>query len=318
MDLLQLKYFVKIVEHRSFTKAAQDCNVSQPALSQQIRKLEKQLGKPLLERNARCFHLTPGGHLLLESAKQILGLVADTESHLIDDGECGRLSVSAIPTIGPYFLPEVFERLNGQFKKARIVIGEDLAESLLQRCRNGEIDIGLLALPADTKQLPVDSTRLSVEPLFEESLLIAMAHDHPLIETEKLTVADIQYEPMVMLSDEHCLSRAIELFCNHQQMQPVSVGRIRQLETIKQLVARGQGISFVPEMASRDSLNGRLVYRRLSGSQAVRTIAICWNKARYRSQLLTNAIKAARELGDSASPKKVAARVKQRKSVRAK
>lgn len=291
MDLLQLKYFVKIVEHRSFTKAARDCNVSQPALSQQIRKLERQLGQPILERKGRTVHLTSGGQLLLERAERILKLVADTESQITDDGETGRLSVSAIPTIGPYFLPRLLQQVKPQFPKAKFLIGEDVTEVLAQRCLNGDIDVGILALPSATK-------RIHIEPLFEEELYVAFNKDHPFADREVITDNDIRNETFVLLGETHCLTDAIESYCDRQDIQPVSTARIQQLETVKQLVALGQGISFIPEMATGDDLGGRLVYRKIKGSDLRRTIAICWNPARYQSQLFSNFVKALRELAD--------------------
>ncbi len=292
MDLLQLKYFVKIVEHRSFTKAARDCNVSQPALSQQIRKLERQLGQPILERKGRTVHLTAGGQLLLERAQRILKLVADTESQITDDGETGRLSISAIPTIGPYFLPSLLQHVKPQFPKARFLVGEDVTEVLSQRCLSGEIDVGILALPSSIK-------RVHIEPLFNEELYVALAHDHPLAGQETISDADVRSETFVLLGETHCLTDAIEGYCDRQEIQPVSTARIQQLETVKQLVALGQGISFIPEMATGDDLGGRLVYRQLKGSSLSRTIAICWNPARYQSQLFSNFVKAIRELADA-------------------
>lgn len=291
MDLQQLKYFVKIVEHGSFTKAARDCSVSQPALSQQIRKLETHLGQPLLERKGRTVHLTAGGQLLLDRARSILRLVADTENQITDDGETGRLSLSAIPTVGPYYLPRLLRQIADQFDKARFLVGEDVTEDLLQRCYHGEVDVGILALPADIK-------RLDVEPLFEERLLVAVPRNHRLAGSPTLTADDIRHESFVLLGEGHCLSEAIQKFCEHREIQPISTARIQQLETVKQLVGLGHGISFVPEMAAHDNLDGRLVYCELEGNPAKRTIALCWNSARYQSQLLVNFIKAVRELGD--------------------
>jgi len=292
MDLGQLRYFSKIVEYRSFTRAAQDCSVSQPALSQQIAKLEKELGQPLFERQGRSIRLTPAGQVLQTRAEKILQLVEDAKRQITDDGQTGRICVSAIPTIAPFLIPELLTSVGTQFPKASIVIGEDATETLLKRCSDGDVDVGIVAMPADGKYL-------TVEPLFEEELLLALPANHPLCERSRITSKDIAKESFVLLGDTHCLSDTIESFCNDKKFQPVATSRIEQLTTIQNLVALGYGISFVPKISTEDDLGGRLVYRSLSGDKPTRKVAVCWNPYRYQSQLLSNFIKAIFEFGGS-------------------
>ena len=292
MDLGQLRYFSKIVEHRSFTKAAQDCLVSQPALSQQIAKLEKELGQPLFERQGRSIRLTPAGQVLQTHAEKILQLVDDAKRQITDDGQTGRICISAIPTIAPYLLPELLTSVGGQFPSASFVVSEDTTELLLKRCSNGDIDVGVVALPATAKYL-------SVEPLFEEELLLALPSDHRLCGRTRISTKDLVSESFILLGDTHCLVDAIETFCNQKSFQPITTSRIEQLTTIQHLVALGHGISFVPKMAAGDDLNGKIVYRSLSGDKPTRKIAICYNPYRYQSQLLSNFIKALVEFGGS-------------------
>lgn len=291
MDLGQLKYFIKIVEHGSFTRAAQDCSVSQPALSQQIAKLEKELGQPLFERQGRSIEVTPAGHVLREQAEKILQLVDDVKRQITDDGETGRIGISAIPTIGPYFVPGLLRSIGGQFSKANFVVNEDVTETLLKRCSNGEIDLGILAMPASAKYL-------TIEPLIEEELLLALPPNHPLVGKPEITVDDIREEPFVLLDEAHCLQENVQAFCNHQRFQPVATSQIQQLITVQNLVALGHGVSLIPQMACRGSANHGVVYRSLSGEVPKRTVAVCWNPYRYQSQLIGNFLKAMRELGD--------------------
>lgn len=291
MDLGQLRYFIKIVEHRSFTRAARDCSVSQPALSQQIAKLEKELGQPLFERQGRSIRLTPAGQVLQTRAEKILSLVDDAKRHITDDGETGRICISSIPTIGPYFLPEVLKTVGRQFEKATFVIHEAVTDELLKQCSNGDTDVGILALPAAGKYL-------TIEPLFKEELLLAIPSNHPLAHRERITTKDLEHESFILLDQAHCLANSIEEFCSRQQFQPVSTRGIQQLATVQHLVALGHGISFMPRLACDDTLDGQIVYRSLSGDKPTRTIALCWNPFRYQSQLLANFIKGLRELGD--------------------
>lgn len=284
MDIGQLRYFSKIVEHRSFTRAAQDFSVSQPALSQQIAKLERELGQPLFERQGRSIRLTPAGQVLQTRAEEILNLVDDAKLEITDDGQTGRICVSAIPTIAPYLMPIVLDGVGGQFPRANFSISEDTTEMMLGRCSRGDVDVGILAMPAKEKYL-------TVEPLFEEELVVALPVDHPLGRRTRISLKDISDEPFVMLSQSHCLVDVIDRFCNQKHLQLSVVSRVEQLATVKQLVALGHGLAFIPQIATHDDLEGRIVFRSLRGEKPTRQVAICWNPYRYQSQLLSNFIK---------------------------
>ena len=289
MDLGQLRYFSKIVEHRSFTKAARDCSVSQPALSQQIGKLERELGQPLLERQGRSIRLTPAGQLLHVQADKILRLADDAKKQITDNGETGRICISAIPTIAPYLVPAILKNLKGQFSKASFIISEDKTEDLLKRCSNGDVDVGILALPASAKYLTIES-------MFEEELMLAISSNNPLCKKTHLVGDDLKDEPFVLLRDTHCLVDSIGSFCNGNNFQPVATSRIDQLTTVQHLVALDHGISFVPKMASAIDLDGKVVYRSMSENQPSRNVALCWNSHRYQSRLLTRFIDAVKQL----------------------
>lgn len=306
MDVGQLRYFSKIVEHRSFTKAAADCLVSQPALSQQIGKLERELGQPLFERQGRTIRLTPAGQLLHTQAEQILNLIEDAKRRITDDGENGQICMGAIPTVAPYLLPIVMRKVGDQFPKANMVVSEATTDALLKRVSNGEVDIGFVATPAKAKYL-------TFEPLFEETLLLALPADHALAKQAEIRVSDIQEQPFVFLGEEHCLADSIQKFCNRKSFQPIGTARIQQLVTVQNLVALGYGLSFVPEMATRGSTDSRIVYRKLVDEQPTRTLAVCWNPYRYQGKLLTRFIESVREFckgydfGVESSPQKSAA-----------
>lgn len=288
MDVGQLRYFSKIVEHRSFTRAAEDCHVSQPALSQQIGKLERELGQPLFERQGRTIRLTPAGQLLHNKAEQILFLVEDAKRRITDDGETGQICIGAVPTVAPYLLPVVLRKVGDQFPKASMVVSEDSAETLMKRVSNGEVDLGFLTTPAKSKYL-------KVEPLFEESLQLALPANHRLANADEIAISDVHEEPFVFLGDKQGLMDSIASFCNGNSFQPIGTTRIEQLITVQNLVAMGHGLSFVPAMATRQDVDGRIVYRKISGEQPTRTIAVCWNPYRFQGQLQKNFIESVRE-----------------------
>ncbi|RUL85271.1 LysR family transcriptional regulator [Tautonia sociabilis] len=279
MDLTQLRSFLKIAELGSFTKAAEEIGVSQPALSQQVARLEAELGRPVFDRSGRAVRLTEAGRLLRERASRIVALADDARRELLDDGRAGLVVVAAIPTIAPFLLPPVLRAYRGEYPGASVRVDEEVTGSLLRRCRRGELDVGVLALPADAPP------GLAVEPLFDEELVLALPVGHPLAERDAVPLEAVRGEPFVLLGEGHCLSDQIRSFCQQRAVPPVATGRAGQLATVQELVALGHGISFVPEMARRVDASPHRVYRPLLGDRPRRTIAACWNPDRYQTRL---------------------------------
>lgn len=279
MEIQQLRLFLKVVEQGGFTAAARDLGLSQPAISQQIARLESSLGRPLFERQGRRVALTEAGELLRRRAMRIVSLVEDTARLLRDDGETGKVTVSAIPTVAPYLMPDLLRSFHDRHPRARVEMNEEVTETILRRCGAGEIDVGVLALPASRGYL-------QFEPLFDEELLLVTAADHPLTARRRVGLDDLRDLPFVLLDEAHCLSDDIRNFCRRRMFQPVATGRATQLATVQELVAQGFGISLVPAMAVGPDPSGRLRYRSLDGERPVRTIAACWNPDRYESRLM--------------------------------
>jgi LysR family hydrogen peroxide-inducible transcriptional activator len=279
MDLDQLRYFLRVAERQSFTKAAADLAISQPALSRSIQKLEEDLGLPVFERQARAVVLTDAGRLLQSRARQALALLDDTRTEITDDGRSGRLRIGAIPTVAPYFLPDVLRRFTKAFPNASVVVREETTALLLKACGDGEIDLGILALP-------VSAPSLDVEALFEEELLLVMPPDHPLASRPTIRIADIESLPFILLDEAHCLTDTIVSFCKQRSFQPVAVERTSQLATVQELVSLAHGVSMIPAMASRCDRSDQRVYRSLAGRRPTRTIAAVWNPYRFQSRLL--------------------------------
>ncbi|MCO6456443.1 MAG: LysR family transcriptional regulator [Pirellulaceae bacterium] len=279
MELDQLRYFLRVAERQSFTRAADELGISQPALSRSIQKLEEELGQPVLERRSRTVLLTDAGTLLQARAQQVLTLLEDTRAELQDDGQTGRVRVGAIPTIAPFFLPRVLREFSREFPRATLVVREHTTETLLKCCSQGEIDLAILALPVAAKYL-------EVEELFEEELLLVLSPGHPLVEREKIRLSDVEPYPFVLLEEAHCLTDNILSFCRQRSFQPVVVERTSQLATVQELVSLGHGVSLIPAMARQLDPSERRVYRSLAGLKPTRTIAVAWNPYRFQSRLL--------------------------------
>lgn len=279
MELDQLRYFLQVAQRGNFTRAAQDLMISQPALSRSIQKLEEELGQPVFERKSRSVCLTDAGTLLQGRALQILRLIEETKAEITDDGQSGRVRIGAIPTIAPYFLPELLRSFSTEFPKASLIVQENTTDVLLKCCTQGEIDLAILALPVAAKYL-------ETEELFEEELLVVLPPDHPLVDQPKVRLSDIEPLPFVLLDEAHCLSDNIMTFCRQRSFQPVAVERTTQLAMVQELVSLSHGISMIPAMARVLDQSNRRVYRSLSGRKPTRKIAVVWNPYRFQSQLI--------------------------------
>lgn len=278
MDFEQLEAFIIVADLGNFTRAATQLSVSQSSLSRSIQRMEAELGQPLFERKSRSISLTDAGELFQSRAQQILAIFEDTKAEISDDGQVGRLRVGAIPTIAPYFLPDLLRDFSADHPKAQLVVQEDTTDNLLRRCKQGEIDIAVLALP-------VPARYLEVEEISTEELLLVMSKCHALASKKRITLTDLESLPFVMLDEAHCLSDNIISFCRQRSMQPVSIERASQLQMVQELVSLQHGISLIPEMARRLDRSKERVYRSIAG-KPTRTIAAVWNPYRFQSQLL--------------------------------
>jgi len=280
MEFDQLRYFLRVAERGNFTRAAEDLTISQPALSRSIQKLEEELGQPVFERKTRSVSLTEAGTLLQSRAQQVLTIIEDTKAEITDDGQSGRVRVGAIPTIAPFFLPNLLRQFSTDFPKATLIVQENTTDALLKSCRQGEIDLAILALPIPAKYL-------EVEELFDEELLLVLPPNHALVEKPKIRLSDVEQFPFVLLDEAHCLSDNIVSFCRQRSFQPVAVERTSQLAMVQELVSLSHGVSFIPAMARVLDQSGRRVYRSLSGKKPTRKVAVAWNPYRFQSRLIT-------------------------------
>lgn len=281
MELHQLRYFASVVETGSFTRAAHTCHIAQPSLSLQIQRLEDELGQQLFERLGRGVRLTSAGRKFYQRAIPILTAVAEARDALQDPGalEQGPIRIGAIPTIAPYLLPRLVRAFTRRYREAEVTVHEDFTENLIGACVAGDVDAAFAALP-------IEDERIAVEPLFSEPLLLALAAAHPLVRKRQLTLEELTRERFVLLSEMHCLGTQIVRFCERQGCMPTLTCRSAQLMTVQELVALGQGVSLVPEMAARADRSQRVHYRPLSGANPVRTLAMIWHKNRYLNPLV--------------------------------
>ncbi len=280
MELDQLRYFLRVAELGNFTRAAEELHLSQPALSRSIQRLEEELGQPVFERRTRSVALTDAGLLLQARAQQVLSIIDDAKAEICDDGRSGRIRVAAIPTIAPYFLPDLLRQFSGEYPQAALIVQEDTTDNLLRRCKQGEIDVAILALPLPAKYL-------DIELLMEEELLLVLPLGHPLAAKKRIRVEDVEPYAFVLLDEAHCLTDNITSFCRQRSFHPVAVERTSQLAMVQELVSLGHGVSMIPAMAQRLDGGDRRIYRSLAGEKPQRTIVAVSNPYRFQSRLLT-------------------------------
>ncbi|QDT65780.1 LysR family transcriptional regulator [Calycomorphotria hydatis] len=280
MEFDQLRYFLRVAEQANITHAANEIGISQSALSRSIQRLEEELGRPVFERKAKSLALTDAGQLLQSRAHHILSILEDTKAEITDDGHKGRIRIGAIPTIAPYFLPDLLRKFATEYPEASVIIQEETTERLLKSVSSGTIDLAILALPISAKYL-------ELEELFEEELLLVLSPTHPLADKPKISLRDIESLPFVLLDEAHCLSDNIITFCRQKSLQPVAVEHTSQLTMVQELVSLDHGISMIPAMARNCDQSDRRVYRSLNGKSPTRKIAALWNPYRFQSRLLS-------------------------------
>jgi LysR family hydrogen peroxide-inducible transcriptional activator len=267
-----------VAETGSFTRAAEREGVTQPTLSEQILRLEgKQhgLNRRLFDRLGRKVVLTDAGKELLGHAQSILAAVKEAERAVRDAGEGGSLRVGAILTIAPFLLPSVVARFHKDHPGVQLQLKEDMTERLLSDLLGGELDVALMAMP-------IRDDRLHVEKLFSEPLVMALPPKHPLATKAEVKFGDVVDEPFILLDDVHCFGDQVLSLCRRGGVEPKVVCRGEQIVTLLAMVAAGQGVSVVPEMAAVGDTSPHRVYRPLGKPVPTRTLCAVWHKQRYR------------------------------------
>ena len=283
MNLRDLQYLVALAETRHFGRAALRCHVSQPTLSAQLRKLEEFLGVTLIERRPRRVGLTPAGEAVVERARRMLRDAEDIRAlaRASQDPLGGQLKLGLIPTLGPYLLPRVAPRIAKALPKLQLMLHEYQTAPLVERVVQGELDVAILALPADTKGLVTRS-------LFAEAFLVAMPENHRLTARKRLKIGDLSGEKLLLLEEGHCLrDQALEV-CERAGTGEQDF-RATSLETLRQMVAAGLGITLLPRLAAEGpfaSARG-LTVRPFSPPAPARDIAAAWRRSTSRSAAIT-------------------------------
>jgi len=271
LTLRDLQYLVSVAEHEHFGKAAAACNVSQPALSAQIRKIEDILGVQLFERSNRSVAITPEGEavvnqarVVLEEAQKIAELTASARHPL-----SGPFRLGAIATVGPYLMPRLLAPLRRAYPKLELFLREGLTEQLLGELKAGQLDA---VIASDT----FDDSALRVIPLFFEPFVLAVPLKHPLANKKEITRRDLHPNEMILLEDGHCLRDQTLNLCPANRRGSFRQFQATSLETLRHLVATGSGYTLIPELAVRPDrqLQSLIRYRQFDDKRVGRNIVL--------------------------------------------
>lgn len=275
MEMHQLRYMAALARTGNFSRAAEQCNVAQPSLSQQIQKLEDELGERLFDRMKRQVRLTPHGTAFLRRALRILEEVdaAKREAGEALDLQHGSVALGVLPTIAPYLLPRIMARFSAQFSGVDLTVHEDTTAQLLKLLHAYELDFALVSEP-------LHDDRLAVTELFTEELLLALPPQHPLNQKRTITPADLRDEKLIVMKTGHCLGDQVLGFCERQEVKPRISFRSAQLETVQELVRAGLGLSLIPAMARGTGRQRAPGYRSFAAPRPERRIVLVWPRQR--------------------------------------
>ncbi|RAU95529.1 LysR family transcriptional regulator [Paenibacillus sp. YN15] len=300
MELRQLQYALQIAAEKNFSRAAEKLHIAQPSLSQQLSKLEKELGVLLFQRNTNSVELTHAGYAFMEKAQMILDMVGQLEREMedISDMKKGRLNVGSLPITGSHVLPRVLPLFHSRFPGIEIHLIEDTTNVLENLTAAGRTDISLLTLP-------VMDSNLSWEPLLDEEILLAVPPSHPLAkkagELAVVGIRQLRDEAFIVLKRGQGFRQIALELCRSNGFEPRIVFESSNIETVQSLVAAGMGIAFVPSMiALGHGSSFRPAYLQLK-ERPYRTLVAAYRKGRYISKAAEAFMGVMREVMDNGS-----------------
>ena len=295
----QLQYFLAVMELRHFGAAADRCCVSQSTLSAAIQDLESLLGVQLFERSSRKVTPTESALIVAEKARQIMVLSEGMVEMLQDKGQpmTGRLRLGVIPTIGPFLLPRVLPDIRQRYPELKLVLIEDQSANLIKRMQEGSLDALVLALPYDTG-------KLEKKIFLEENFLVAMPKEHQLTKLETINSQQLPTEDLLLLEEGHCFSDHALEACRMKGLSENSIFQGTSLYTLIQMVANGQGVTFVPEIALHSALIKieNIEFKPLSEPGPHRQLGLVWRPAFHKKEDLLQLADTLNELLSQESP----------------
>lgn len=285
MTLTQLEYLVAIADQGHFGRAAEQCAVTQPSLSMQIQKLEDELEVQLLDRKRQPTQPTEIGALIVMQARQILQSCEKLKA-IVDERKnelAGEVRLGVIPTIAPYLVPLFLSNFLEQYRDIRLKISEQTTESILEKLKNGQLDIGLMATP-------FHDDLLKEYPLFYEELLVYVSPGNALYKKKYALTSELDVNELWLLEEGHCLRSQIEHLCQLRR-KTADFHQIEykagSLETLKKMVNTSGGMTILPELATHDFTEDQLeLVRYFEAPVPVREVGLVTNKNYLKEKIV--------------------------------
>jgi LysR family transcriptional regulator, hydrogen peroxide-inducible genes activator len=280
VSLKQLRYFSTVARTGHFGAAAEQCAVTQPALSMQIQELEKELGLQLLERRRKGVGLTAGGREIAGRAARVLADVrdlVDSARHL-SGGFSGPLRLGAIPSIAPYLLPQLLPLMRARHPDLDLHLRETQTRRLLEELVDGDLDLVLLALP-------VEHPGVETFSLFEDRFLLAVPASRPIAKNVRATADLLREDRLLLLEEGHCLRDQALAFCHLRQVESIDTFGASSLSTIVQMVSNDLGFTLLPELSLELEANrADIRLMRFTNPEPQRIIGLAWRKTSPRKR----------------------------------
>lgn len=280
ISLRQLRYFDALARCLHFGRAAEQCAVTQPALSMQVQVLEKELGLTLLERSRNGVSLTPGGREIAERAARVLADVND----LIDSARqlagsfTGTLRFGAIPSIAPYLLPQLLPLIRETYPELDLHLRETQTQKLLDELVDGQLDLVLLALP-------VEHTGIDTAPLFDDRFLLALPASRKVSARVRATSDLLRNDRLLLLEEGHCLRDQALAFCDLRKVESIDMFGASSLSTIVQMVANGLGLTLLPELSlDLETKRADIRIMRFTDPEPQRVVGLAWRETSPRKR----------------------------------
>lgn len=277
MEVHQLRYFCAVAKTENFTRAAAQEHVAQPSLSQQIQKIEQELGAKLFDRLGRGVRLTAFGRAFLPRAQAILRELGEATSEIqqMAGSESGTIVFGSIPTIAPYFLPRRVSRFLKQFPQVRLEMVEEITPVLLARLQEGTMDMALVALP-------IAGAEFVCKEVMKERMHLVVPKDHRLARKRSIPLNEAATEPFLLLKEGHCFRESVVSVCQGSRTKLNVVFETGQFSSILAMVSAGMGISVVPQMAVEPVKGCRFV--PLADGTAYRRIGVVWMRNHFQTR----------------------------------
>lgn len=276
MDLRQLRYLVALAEDRHFTRAAARLHVAQPALSQQIRRLEDELGLPLVDRTTRRVALTDAGLMLVDRARRALAEVDAARAELADLAgvRAGRVVIGSMQSLGPFDLSLLLASFHARYPEVELTVQEEVSDPLLAMLRADAVDMAFLSLAEQ-----VEREALEVQPLLAEPLVVLVGPDHRFATRRRLRLVDLADERFITFREGAGLRRIIVSAAREEGFEPHIAFETNEVERARAMTSRGLGVAVVPE-SDGHSHGPPVVAIPLHRPALTRDVTLAWRRDR--------------------------------------